>query len=322
MYGILTAILWGVADYYARFSTRRIGTFRTLCYMEAVGVTALTIWLAASGQLIGMFALALPRMWAWVVFSALLSTVASLAFYRALEIGTLVIVSPLTSVYPVVTLLLSVYAGERLSRHNVIGIVIALIGAALAGTSFRTLSGGATGGTGAESGAAASGEADGDTLETLHSGEHGHIHMPPHGHLTRGAGLALFASVGYGLNFWVLAYRIMPALNGVQAVWAVRGLSLLMLIALGLGVPAKMSLQFPRGSVWRLVAAVGLLDAGAFVVSNFGMLTGHVSVTTVLGSLFSAVTVFLAWIFLRERIERTQWAGIFLIFIGIVLVSA
>ena len=85
MYGILTAILWGVADYYARFSTRRIGTFRTLCYMEAVGVTALTIWLAASGQLIGMFALALPRMWAWVVFSALLSTVASLAFYRALS---------------------------------------------------------------------------------------------------------------------------------------------------------------------------------------------------------------------------------------------
>jgi uncharacterized membrane protein len=317
MYGILTAILWGVADYYARFTTRRIGTFRTLCYMEAVGVTALTIWLAGSGQLFGMFALALPRMWAWVVISALLSTVASLAFYRALEIGTLAIVSPLTAVYPVVTLLLSVYAGERLSRHNVIGIVIALIGAALAGTSFRTVAGGA-----AATAPAGEVRASVPAHEALHSGEHGHIHMPPHGHLTRGAGLALFASVGYGLNFWILAYRIMPALNGVQAVWAVRGLSLAMLIALGLGVPAKMSLQFPRGSVWRMLAAVGLLDAGAFVVSNFGMLTGHVSVTTVLGSLFSAVTVFLAWIFLRERIERTQWAGIFLIFIGIVLVSA
>jgi uncharacterized membrane protein len=318
MYGILTAILWGVADYYARFTTRRIGTFRTLCYMEAVGVTALTIWLAASGQLFGMLSINLPRMWAWVACSALLSTVASLAFYRALEIGTLAIVSPLTSVYPVVTLLLSVYAGERLSRHNVIGIVIALIGAALAGTSFRTAASvaAATTTTASESVPSVPAHA------ALHAAEHGHIQIPPHGHLTRGAGLALFASVTYGLNFWILAYRIMPALNGVQAVWAVRALSLTMLIALGLGVPAKMSLQFPRGNVWRMLVAVGLLDAGAFVVSNFGMLTGHVSVTTVLGSLFSAVTVFLAWIFLRERIERTQWAGIFLIFIGIVLVSA
>jgi uncharacterized membrane protein len=46
-----------------------------------------------------------------------------------------------------------------------------------------------------------------------------------------------------------------------------------------------------------------------------------VAVVTVIGSLFSAVTVFLAGIVLRERLERTQWLGIFLIFIGIVLVS-
>jgi len=32
------------------------------------------------------------------------------------------------------------------------------------------------------------------------------------------------------------------------------------------------------------------------------------------------VTVLLSWIVLRERLERSQWAGIALIFIGIVMV--
>jgi len=41
----------------------------------------------------------------------------------------------------------------------------------------------------------------------------------------------------------------------------------------------------------------------------------------VLASLYGAVTVILAWIFLREKLERSQWLGIILIFAGIVLVS-
>ena len=40
-----------------------------------------------------------------------------------------------------------------------------------------------------------------------------------------------------------------------------------------------------------------------------------------LASLYGAVTVVLAWIFLREKLERNQWFGIVLIFVGIVLVS-
>jgi uncharacterized membrane protein len=48
---------------------------------------------------------------------------------------------------------------------------------------------------------------------------------------------------------------------------------------------------------------------------------GPVSVVSVLASLYGAVTVLLSWIFLRERLERSQWLGIVLIFVGIVCVS-
>jgi drug/metabolite transporter (DMT)-like permease len=36
----------------------------------------------------------------------------------------------------------------------------------------------------------------------------------------------------------------------------------------------------------------------------------------------STVTVLLAWMFLRERLQWSQWLGVGIIFIGIVLVNS
>jgi uncharacterized membrane protein len=45
------------------------------------------------------------------------------------------------------------------------------------------------------------------------------------------------------------------------------------------------------------------------------------SVVATLSSLFTAVTVVLAWVFLRERLTRIQWVGLLLILGGIVFVN-
>ncbi|HYL64861.1 MAG TPA: EamA family transporter, partial [Candidatus Methylomirabilis sp.] len=71
--------------------------------------------------------------------------------------------------------------------------------------------------------------------------------------------------------------------------------------------------------VW--LAAMGALDTSAFVMSNYGMRIEQVAVVSVLASLYGAVTVGLAAIFLRERISRWQWLGIVAIFSGIFLIS-
>lgn len=52
-----------------------------------------------------------------------------------------------------------------------------------------------------------------------------------------------------------------------------------------------------------------------------GLATGQVAVVSVLTSLYSAVAVVLAWVFLREKLHWGQWAGIGLIFVGIALVN-
>ena len=61
-----------------------------------------------------------------------------------------------------------------------------------------------------------------------------------------------------------------------------------------------------------------LLDTTAFVSNNIGLTTEQVSVVTGLSSLFGAVTLLLAWIFLREWLMAQQWLGIGLILVGVV----
>jgi len=66
---------------------------------------------------------------------------------------------------------------------------------------------------------------------------------------------------------------------------------------------------------------IGVLDTGAYILNNMGMLREQVSVVSVLASLYGAVTVGLAAFFLKEKVARLQWLGIAAIVAGIVLIS-
>lgn len=84
----------------------------------------------------------------------------------------------------------------------------------------------------------------------------------------------------------------------------------------------------PGGGAPRFGARVVLLAAGAAVADTLawgayflGTASSYVSVVTALASLFSVVTVILAWRFLRERLAAHQWAGVAIILAGIALVS-
>jgi drug/metabolite transporter (DMT)-like permease len=136
---------------------------------------------------------------------------------------------------------------------------------------------------------------------------------------TRGIGLAIVAAVGFGFLFWLLGIRIVPRVGAVQAVWMIRLTSSLLTASVIL--PAAEPMRLPRGSVRWMALGMGTFDTLAFVLSNRGMQMEQVAVISVLGSLYGAVTVGLAAIFLREHISRWQWAGIATIFGGIFLIS-
>jgi len=111
---------------------------------------------------------------------------------------------------------------------------------------------------------------------------------------------AVFASVGFALLFWLLGIRIVPRVGAVQTVWTIRLTSTLLMAAASFIV--KQPVNLPRGEVRWMVLSMGAFDTGAFVLSNLGMKMEQVAVISVLGSLYGAVTVGLAAIFLREHV--------------------
>ena len=133
-------------------------------------------------------------------------------------------------------------------------------------------------------------------------------------------GWALVSAVGFGVLFWMLGTWIVPSVGYASTVWMIRLTS--SILTAGLILFLRQPLSLPRGTpvpVW--LAGMGILDTGAFVLNNRGMQIEQVSVVSVLASLYGAVTVTLAAIFLREHVSRWQWAGIVAIFAGIYLIS-
>ena len=290
LFGLITAVCWGSADLFARFATRRIGTFRTMLYMQLCGFCLLTLVMPRLGGWGHLFDGSGWQPWAWGILAGVLNTSSTLALYRSFEVGKLSIVAPISACYPVLTMLLSALTGERLTWMRLVGMALAIVGVILV----------------------AGGEQMPDDANSIDTETH-----PGKQHL--GVGWALFSALGFGIMFWLLGLRVVPLLGSTPSVWIIRLTSvattaLVMLVARQLTVPP------PRRDL-PLILGVGMLDTSAYVFNNFGMLHEQTSVVSVLASLYGAVTVALAALFLREKVSVSQWLGIVAIFIGIILIS-
>lgn len=90
-------------------------------------------------------------------------------------------------------------------------------------------------------------------------------------------------------------------------------------VALGLFALFTRQPAMPPRETWTLCILNGVIDIagnGFYILSAH---SGRIDVAAVLGALYPAATVLLAWIFLKERISFIQTLGIILAFIAIVL---
>ena len=292
--GLTGALCWGGADFAARFASRRVGAYRTLFFMQFFGFIALSVYLKFRG---GFFEGIAPgwHPWALAALAGVINMIASLSLYYSFQIGVMSIVAPVSSAYPALTVALAIASGERITALRGLGLAVTLVGVILAATTFTP------------------------SASPVNANPENESTAKENAHLSKGVGWALLAALGFGVLFWFLGFYVVPAVGPTISVWVIR-LTSFSVLALA-AIPTRQSLRLPSGSVWWLLAAVGFLDTAAFVANNAGLHTGQVSVVSVLASLYGAVTVILAWIFLREKLERSQWLGIILIFAGIVLVS-
>ena len=125
-----SSVVWGSADFAGGSLTKRLPTFAVTVWSQSAGLVALVCVVAARDQL-GTRAFLLGLL-AGAGGGAGLA-----AFYKALSLGTMSVVSPLVACGALVPFTVSVATGERPSTVGIVGALLALAGAVLASLEER-----------------------------------------------------------------------------------------------------------------------------------------------------------------------------------------
>ncbi len=274
---LLSSLLWGTADFFGGIFTKRMPAVVVVLISQAIALALIvpTVWL------LGSFDDPSGYFW-WGVGAGIVGPVGLVAFYWALSIGTMGVVSPIAATGIIVPVAWGLAEGEQPSVLQFLGIAVAFVGVVLA--------------------------AGPDVPHENVEARDAHV---------KSIVLALVAALGFGGAFVFLAGGGEYSVGMTIAVQ--RATSVLLMVV---PVVVFTRLAGLRWRDVPGLAGVGAGDAaanGAFAWSStFGLL----SVTAVLGSLYPVATLLLARILLKERLTRLQIYGVIGALIGIVLLAA
>jgi drug/metabolite transporter (DMT)-like permease len=278
--GLLAACAWGAADLLARFTGRGVGVLRTVFFTQTTAFVLISAWLIANP---GAFAAsATAPWWAWgasLLGSAIVLT-GTLCLYRAITVGVVSIVAPISASYGAVTLILSVATGEVLGALAIGGLMITVLGVAFTSAPER---------------------------------RNGTTPAPP----TLGLGPAMYSALAFGVGFWLIGAFAVPKLGWALPVWLYYGAGAIAAGAIALS--RGYSLALPAPTLRALLLVHGTCGVLGYIAYSTGLRTGHIAIVTVLSSLASGVTVLLARVVLDERLTRRQWAGVGAILLGVAM---
>jgi len=126
--------------------------------------------------------------------------------------------------------------------------------------------------------------------------------------------LPLFSGLFFGLYFIAIHQATLNAF--FWPLVAARGAGF---VAFGLYALIARQPAMPPREVWGLSIINGIIDIGGNAFYVLAAQTGRIDVAAVLGALYPASTVLLAWIVLKERISWLQTFGVLLAFGAIIL---
>jgi drug/metabolite transporter (DMT)-like permease len=271
-----SSVCWGSADFLGGISSRRIPVAVVLFGSQLPALVLAATWALAAGDP--------PAVWrlAVAVGAGCAGVIALGAFYRALAMGTMSIVAPISGTGAIVPVVAGVASGGTPSALQAAGIVAAVIGVVLA-----------------------SREQHEDAARAVDA--------------RRAVGLALVAALGFGAFLTLMepaAKEGVPwALTGARA----GSVTLLLAFVAFRHVDVRAALT-PR--LAPTVLAVGVLDLGANALYAAATRQGLLAVVSVLGSLYPVATVLLARAFLAERVRRSQEIGVVAVLAGVALIAA
>lgn len=124
---LCSSLMWGTSDFLGGKTSRRVHPAAVYGLSQVVGLAALLLVALVTGSW-----RAEPGYWPWAIAASVLGAVGMLAFYTALSIGPMGIVSPMVALAAIVPVAVGLLIGEVPGGVQVLGILAAVIGILLA----------------------------------------------------------------------------------------------------------------------------------------------------------------------------------------------
>ena len=273
---LASAAFYGSADFLGGLASRRVNTVAVVVVSQGAGLLALVLMLPL-----------LPESnptrpdWVWGAAAGIAGGIGVALLYRALAIGAMAIVAPITAVCAVLVPVIAAIAfGERPPARTFAGIGLALVAIILVSQQPPN--------------------ADSDDAPTF-----------------RVSGVATAFASGVAIGMFFLALAQTGADAGMWPLVAARTVSFGLFAAIALTMQSSMRMP---GRVIVMTVSGGVLDMLANLLYLVASRYGPLSVVVTLASLYPASTVLLARTVLGERLSVTQVAGIACALAAVVLI--
>lgn len=272
VYGLLSALCLGSADFTARVTSRAVGVGASLLISLGIACVLISTWLLTSGERLPLGAFLDVRTIGYGVFTSLMT----LMLYWGLARGPVSVVATIVAAHPVGVVLYHVASGSPLGPVQGLGILGAIAGGVI------------TGYAAAESGLAS--QATRRFVVTT-------------------AAIAIAASLAY-VGMVLTGQATQQAYGALPALWGGKLISLVVLLLAPVNLRPRFEAGWTPWRVLPLLALQGALDAGGYFFLFKGSVSVGAPVVVVLSATFGVVTCVLARIVLRESIRPLQWFGI------------
>jgi len=224
----------------------------------------------------------------WVIIlsiiAAILYSAGYLFFFKGFEIGNVSIIAATMNLWTVFTMLFAfIFMGQRLSVLQTLGVLMIIFGATLASLNWSEI-------------------------------------RNQRFQLSAGVKEAVFGAFFFGI-FWNVSEIISEKVGWLLTTLFIKFGIILFLLIFSLLAKQKTGLTKISTKTKTIILLMGVIEAGAVALVNYGLTIGDAILITPIASALSIVTITLAIIFLKDKITKIQGLGIITAIIGIIVTA-
>jgi transporter family protein len=138
--------------------------------------------------------------------------------------------------------------------------------------------------------------------------------------LSAGVKEAVFGSFFFGI-FWNVSEIISEKVGWLLTTLFIKFGIILFLLTFSLLAKQKIGLAKISMKTKAIILLMGVIEAGAVALVNYGLAIGDAMLITPIASALSIVTITLAIVFLKDKVTKIQGFGIVTTIIGIIITA-